>query len=456
MAVKDPHLDNGSGHTRRQTHRSIAHVRCLFAEDGAQEFFLGRHRALALGRDLADQDIPRVHFGAYIDDARFVQMPQAFLADVGDVPRDLFRPQFGVAGHHLEFLDMDRGEGVFLDDALGNQDRILEIVTVPGHEGDQHVATQGQLAEVGRRPVGYDVALLDLITDLHQRSLVDACVLVGALELLQPVDIDARLARLHFFGDPDDDPRGIHLIDNTGAARFDGRPRIAGHDLLHAGADKGRLGAHQRHRLALHVRAHQGAVGIVVFQERDQRRGHGDELHRRDVHQIDVIGPHQDELAVFPAAHQIGRKPAGLVHLGVSLSDYKISLFHGREIDHLFGHFAFRDLAVGSLDKAVFVDPSKSGQRVDQADVWPFRRLDRTNPPVMGRVHVTHLEAGPLTGQAAWAESRQAALVSNLGEGVGLVHELRELRRAEELAHRRDDRLGVDQIVRHHSINLDR
>ena len=39
---------------------------------------------------------------------------------------------------------------------------------------------------------------------------------------------------------------------------------------------------------------------------------------------------------------------------------------------------------------------------------------------------------------------------------VGLVHELRELRGAEELAHRRGRRLGVDQVVRHDRVDIDR
>ena len=44
----------------------------------------------------------------------------------------------------------------------------------------------------------------------------------------------------------------------------------------------------------------------------------------------------------------------------------------------------------------------------------------------------------------------------DLGERVGLVHELGELRAAEELAHGRRHRLGVDQVVRHRRIDLDR
>ncbi len=72
---------------------------------------------------------------------------------------------------------------------------VLEVVAVPRHEGDQHVAAERQIAEVGRRAVGDDVALLDPVADPHQRLLVDAGRLVGALELHQAVDVDARLGR---------------------------------------------------------------------------------------------------------------------------------------------------------------------------------------------------------------------------------------------------------------------
>src|SRR5690606_22837984 len=42
-----------------------------------------------------------------------------------------------------------------------------------------------------------------------------------------------------------------------------------------------------------------------------------------------------------------------------------------------------------------------------------------------------------------------ATLVGDLGERVVLVHELRELAGTEELFHRRRNRLGVDQVLRH-------
>ncbi len=46
--------------------------------------------------------------------------------------------------------------------------------------------------------------------------------------------------------------------------------------------------------------------------------------------------------------------------------------------------------------------------------------------------------------------------MGDLGERIRLIHELRELRRAEELAHGGRRRLGVDQILRHHGVDIDR
>ena len=74
----------------------------------------------------------------------------------------------------------------------------------------------------------------------------------------------------------------------------------------------------------------------------------------------------------------------------------------------------------------------------------------------MGRMHVAHLEAGALAGQTARPKRGQAALVRHFRQRIGLVHELRQLRRAEELPHRRRGRLGVDQVVRHDGVDIDR
>ena len=333
---------------------------------------------------------------------------------------------------------------------------ILEIIAVPRHERDEHVAAQGELAEVGRGAVGDDVAGADQFALLHQRTLVDAGVLVRALELHQRVDVDARLAGLDIVGDADDDAGGVDLVDDAGAAGGDGGAGIARDRLLHAGADERRLGANQRHRLALHVRAHQRAVGVIVFQERDERGGDRHELLRGHVHQGDRVARRHQEVAGLTRGDDLLDEAVVLGQLGIGLGDRVLGLLHRRQIDDVLGHLVVDDLAVRRLDEAVFVDPAEAGERVDQADVRAFRSLDRADAAIMGRVNVADFEAGALTRETARPERRDAALVRHFGQRVGLIHELRELRRAEELAHRGDRRLGVDQVVRHHGRHVDR
>ncbi len=72
----------------------------------------------------------------------------------------------------------------------------------------------------------------------------------------------------------------------------------------------------------------------------------------------------------------------------------------------------------------------------------------------MGRVHVAHFEAGALAGQTARAQGGNTTLVRDFRQGVGLVHELRQLRRTEELLQGCRNRLGVDQVVRHQGFGL--
>ena len=332
----------------------------------------------------------------------------------------------------------------------------LEVVAVPGHERDQRVAPQRQLAEVGARAIGDDVAGAHPIAHLHHRPLIDAGVLVGPLELTQVVDVDHGIGALGLVRDPDHDARGIDLVDHAAAPGDHRRARVLGDHFFHPGADQRRLGLDQRHRLALHVGAHERAIRVVVLEERNQRRRHRDQLLGRDVDEVDDLRPGQDEVAVLPAAHQILDEAPLLRQLGVGLRDGVAPLLDRGEVDHLIGHLAVSHAAVRALDEAVLVDPRIGGETVDQADVGPLRGLDRADPAIVGGVHVAHLEAGALAGQAARAERGKAALVRDLRQRIGLVHELGQLRAAEELAHRRRHRLGVDQVVRHGGVDLDR
>ena len=104
-----------------------------------------------------------------------------------------------------------------------------------------------------------------------------------------------------------------------------------------------------------------------------------------------------------------------------------LGLFHGRQIDHIIGHLAVFHGAVRAFDKAVFVNAREGRQRVDQADIRTFRRFNRADPAIMGRMHIAHLKTGALAGQTTWSKRRKTALMGNFRKRIGLIHKLRQL-----------------------------
>ena len=107
VAVEHADLDDRALHARRHPQRGVTHVRGFLAEDGAEQLLFRRHRALALRRDLADQDVAGADFRTDVDDAGFVEVLQRFFRDVRNVAGDFLRAELGVASHHLEFFNMN-------------------------------------------------------------------------------------------------------------------------------------------------------------------------------------------------------------------------------------------------------------------------------------------------------------------------------------------------------------
>jgi hypothetical protein len=306
LAGEDAGVDDDAADAGREAQRGVAHVAGLLAEDGAQELLFGAQLGLPLRGDLADQDVAGLDLGADADDAGLVEVGERLLADVGDIAGDLLLAELGVAGDALELLDVDRGVHVLADDALGDEDRVLEVVALPRHERDDHVLAEGELAALGGGAVGDDVAALDAVTDPNDRLLVERGVLVRALELDQVVDVGLRaedaaivVAAVLAVGDRlDDDAGAVDLLDDAVAEGDDGGAGVAGDVGLHAGADQRGGGAQAGDGLPLHVRAHEGAVGVVVLEERDQRGGDGDQLAGRDVEEGDLGRGDELELLV--------------------------------------------------------------------------------------------------------------------------------------------------------------
>ncbi len=130
---------------------------------------------------------------------------------------------------------MDRGQLVVLHEALGEDDRVLEVVALPGHEGDHQVLAERHFALVRRGAVGEHVAALDLLTGLDEWLLVDQRALVGAHVLLELVLLLLAVAA------EDHDLVRVHEVHSAGCLREQHVAGVQRGAALHARADQRRV-----------------------------------------------------------------------------------------------------------------------------------------------------------------------------------------------------------------------
>jgi len=71
----------------------------------------------------------------------------------------------------------------------------------------------------------------------------------------------------------------------------------------------------------LHVGAHQGAVRVVVLEERDQGGRHADRLFGGYVHVLHLVGVHQNEISAVARGHIVGDQPSIRADFGIGLGD---------------------------------------------------------------------------------------------------------------------------------------
>ena len=166
---------------------------------------------------------------------------------------------------------MDSGQTVFLSNTLRQEDGVLEVVTIPRHEGDAEVLTQSQFTQVHRRTIRHYVATLYRVTSTNQWTLVNTGVLVRAGVLGQVVDIYTCFTGKGFFVvNFYNHTRCIDRIDHTAALSNHTYTGVLRYRTLNTGTYQRLLGFECRNRLTLHVRSHQCTVSIIVLKERDK------------------------------------------------------------------------------------------------------------------------------------------------------------------------------------------
>ena len=142
-----------------------------------------------------------------------------------------------------------------------------------------------------------------------------------------------------------------------------------------------------------------------------------------------------------------------VINRRIRLRHDELLLAVGGQVFNFFGDPAVLHFAIRRFKKTEFVDARKGRERRDEADVRAFGRFNRANAAVMRRMHVADFKARAVTAQATRPESRQAAFVREFRERIDLIHELRQLAAAKEIADHGGKRLRVDELLRHHLLD---
>ena len=74
-----------------------------------------------------------------IDDTGLVELGERGLADIRNISGNFLVAEFGLTGNAGMLLNMDGGQAVIADNLLGNENRVLVVVSVPRHESNPEV-----------------------------------------------------------------------------------------------------------------------------------------------------------------------------------------------------------------------------------------------------------------------------------------------------------------------------
>ena len=345
---------------------------------------------------------------------------------------------------------MDGGENVLHDEALVEQDSVLVVIAFPGHEADKDVLAEGYLAVLGARAVSDNIALVHALAERNYGALVYAGALVGAGKLYELVALYLAAVVLYR------NDVGVGSDDLAVALGKHHDAGVNGALMLDAGGNDGSLSHHKRNRLALHVCAHQRTVSVVVLKERDHCGRNGDHHTGAYVNVIDTVTVDLDDLVTVTAGDTLVDKAAVLVHRLGRLSDDVVILNVCGHVIDLIGQTSglLIDLAEGSHEEAVLIGTGVGCEVGDKSDVGAFGSLYGAETTVVAVVNVSNVERSSLSAQTAGSECGHTALMSKLGEGVCLIHELAQGAGAEELLYRSRHGTDVYKALRRDDVEI--
>ena len=192
---------------------------------------------------------------------------------------------------------------------------------------------------------------------------------------------------------------------------------------FHTGSYQRSLRSQTWHRLFLHVRTHQGAVGIIVIQKRNHRGGHGESLVGSHVHIIHIHTFNHSWVTVYTHFYIFINYLTLGINVSGGMGNLEVFLFQSIHITNLISNHAVFYFGIGRFNHAKIIYLGINGKSQDQTNVWSFGSMDRANASVVRRVNVTDFKARSLASKPARSERGQGSEIFNFLQDVFLRHE---------------------------------
>ena len=384
-----------------------------------------------------------------------IQVFGSVLTYVKNIGGKFLHTTLGLA--HLKKLlnHVNRGVHILADDTLAQHDSILIVVTFPWDISHFQVLTESQLTTLGSISLCEDLSFLYTVALADNRVKVNRCILVGLLKLRQFVFFLCRLERdkLLFLRTIvlNTNHIGIYIGYQTCPLCLYLCATVFYELLLDTGSDDRCFASNQRYCLAHHVRTHQCTVSIIVLQERNQSSSHRRNLAWCHIHQIDLLGRNNGKISPETRFNLVADKLTILVQRSITLCYNLLFLVLCTKITDMLIvqiHNTVLCLTIRSLNETEVVDFGIDTKRRNQTDIRTLRRLNRAKTTIVCIVYVSNLETGTVATQTTGTKSRHTTLVSNLCQGVLLVHKLAQRIGAEIGINNRRDRLRIDKVGR--------
>ena len=401
-------FNNHTFQRRCSLKRSVFHITCFVAEDSFKQFLFGCRIRLALRSNLTYYNITGLDVRTDADDTVLVQIFGSIFAHVRNIGGQFLHTALGVAYFKQVLYHVNRGEHIFTNNTLAQDDSILVVVTLPRNVCHLQVLTECQFTVLRSETFRQNLTFLHLVAFANNRMKVDRGVLVGLLEFRQFIFFLCRLEgyKLFLFSTVITNTYriGIHKGYFAFAFRLYLRTRVTNQLTLNTCSDNRCFRTQQGYTLTHHVRTHQSTVGIIMLQERNQGCRNRSNLRGRYVHRVNLLRLYNREISFITSLYLIHQELAVLVQRRITLRYRHILFVLSREVHDMLvikvNHTVLR-LTVRSLNETKIIDLSVYTERRDKTDIRTFRCLNRTETTIVCIVYVTHLESGTVTTQTA-------------------------------------------------------